>query len=77
MYCFHALPGTYRESLRIDLQKDKRLAVAVNLAAGLLMVVLLVLGNVLFVPVLKPALSLRPRLPGSACFKIKQYLFLP
>ena len=51
MHAFTELPPSYTEAVRIDLQGNKRLAVAVNLAAGLVMAALLVLGNVLFLPV--------------------------
>lgn len=45
MYCFHALPGTHRACLRIDLQKDKKAAWIVNGAAGLSALALLWIGN--------------------------------
>ena len=45
MHCFHHLPGGYRESLRIDLQKDRKSALLVNSAAVLSALALLWIGN--------------------------------
>ena len=44
MHCIQNLPGGYRECLRVDLQTDKKAALAVNGAAAALMAALVLLG---------------------------------
>ena len=50
MHCIQDLPGSFRECLRVDLQKDRRAALVVNAAAGIVMLALLLAGHFL-VPV--------------------------
>ena len=51
MHSLQELPHGYKEHLRIDLQKDKRLALLVNGIALAITVVMLVVGHFLLVPV--------------------------
>ena len=45
MRCMHALPGGYRERLTIDLQKDRKTAHTVSIAAAVVMLALLWIGH--------------------------------
>lgn len=42
--CCNQLPAGYKEIYKLDLQKDKKTAIIVNLLAGLIMVVMLIAG---------------------------------
>lgn len=42
--CCNQLPDGYKEIYKLDLQKDKKTAIIVNLLAGLIMVVMLIAG---------------------------------
>jgi len=45
MKAYHVLPEGYREVLKIDLQKDKKTAVLVNVIGAVVMIAVLVLGH--------------------------------
>ncbi len=51
MHSFKELPLGYREHLRIDMQKDKRLALRINGFAAALMIAMLAAGHFMLVPI--------------------------
>lgn len=51
MTSLEKLPDNYRQIANVNLQKDKKLAVGINLTAGILLILLLLLGNFAFHPI--------------------------
>ena len=50
MKAYHSLPEGYQEIMQINLQKDKQTAQKVNVIAGIIMIILLIIGH-LIVPI--------------------------
>lgn len=51
MRAYQTLPENYREYDHVDLQKDKKTALRINIAAAVLFIVLFILGHFAFYPI--------------------------